>query len=242
MSFADTPDTPESLSFSALARFEFEPGRANDGTKILMVEWEDDDSGSGSRAGSWRVEWEGKRAVLPADEHDHGNSDGTRKSTRRVYFLLPPDVGIPPVVSLAYEPSIASNPAHSLHLNPLPAIFPPELGSAAVSAGRKGVLHTVWAKKRLQSLEREIRDECRSNVEGIALQMALQEREWIAVNFGVSSASASAAAAGYGAGYGEPTPVSPSGSGKLAQKLKGLKLRTAEGDLSRMILSLSLSS
>lgn len=239
MSFADTPDTPragpESLSFSALARFEFEPGCANDGTKILMVEWEDDDSGSGSgsRAGSWRVEWEGKRAVLPADEHDHDNSDSTRKSTRRVYFLLPPDVGIPPVVSLAYEPSIASNPAHSLHLNPLPAIFPPELGSAAVAAGRKGVLHTVWAKKRLQSLEREIRDECRSNVEGIALQMALQEREWIAVNFGVSSAAAAAA------GYGEPTPVSPSSSGKLAQKLKGLKLRTAEGDLSRMILSLS---
>ncbi|RMJ24724.1 hypothetical protein PHISP_04418 [Aspergillus sp. HF37] len=243
MSFADCPDTPrpgpESLSFSALARFEFEPGRSNDGTKILMVEWEDDDdaswAGTGSRAGAWRVEWEGKRAVLPADEHDNSDATSTtstRKSTRRVYFLLPPNVGIPPVVSLAYEPSGTGNPVstaetHSLHLNPLPAIFPPELGSAAVAAGRKGVLHTVWAKKRLQSLEREIRDECRSNVEGIALQMALQEREWIAVNFGVSSS---------GAGYGDPaapfTPVSPSSSGKLAQKLKGLRLRTAEGDLS----------
>lgn len=211
-----------------------------------MVEWEDDDVsrsfGAGSRPGSWRVEWEGKRAVLPADEHEHGHNESSSSSMRRVYFLLPPDIGIPPVVSLAYEPSGGtSTPVQglerdSLQLNPLPAIFPPELGDTAVSAGRKGVLHTIWAKKRLQSLEREIRDECQSNVEGIALQMALQEREWIAVNFGVSSSS-SAASGSVSTRVSDPaafTPVSPSSSGKLAQKLKGLKLRTAEGDLSRM--------
>jgi hypothetical protein len=28
---------------TALARFEFEAGKANEGTKILMIEWEDDD-------------------------------------------------------------------------------------------------------------------------------------------------------------------------------------------------------
>lgn len=238
----ENPRAPTgALSIGALARFEFEPGKSNDGTKILMVEWEDDDLSRSSGIGSWRVEWEGKRAVLPADGHDHDHDH-----MKRVYFLLPPNVSIPPVVSLTYEPSsgestdIPGTTRHTLQLNPLPAIFPPELGDTATSAGKKGVLHTVWAKKRLQSLEQEIREECRSNVEGVALQMALQEREWIEENFGVKASTSTSTPTRDGPESIEIpapaafTPISPTSPGKMVQKLKGLRLRTGEGDLTRM--------
>ncbi|PLB54795.1 hypothetical protein P170DRAFT_432376 [Aspergillus steynii IBT 23096] len=275
----ETPRAPAgSLSITALARFEFEAGKANDGTKILMIEWEDDDlarcgsspvihtpSSSETEietetveetpasetepeqptttspsqdlikkraAGSWHVSWENKTAVLPASEQ-------TNDHTRRVYFLLPPNVTIPPVVTLAYEPAPANHPteypaaSETLQLNPLPAIFPPELGADGRSAGKKGVLHTIWAKKRLQVLEREIREECRSNVEGVALQMALQEKEWIEMNFGVGGAQAATEAVrnrvnAHDASYpmGPTTPVSPTTGGRLGEKLKGLKLQT----------------
>lgn len=259
----ETPRAPAgSLSITALARFEFEAGKANDGTKILMIEWEDDDltrspppiiadsSQENEKpeeettttdtnlikrtCGSWHVSWENKTAVLPASEQ-------TNDHTRRVYFLLPPNVTIPPVVTLAYEPAPAgqqptgqsTGAAETLQLNPLPAIFPPELGADGRSAGKKGVLHTIWAKKRLQVLEREIREECRSNVEGVALQMALQEKEWIETNFGVGGAQAATEAVrsrvnAHDASYpmGPTTPVSPTTGGRLGEKLKGLKLQT----------------
>ena len=211
-----------------------------------MIEWEDDDlsrSCSTPGAGSWHVSWEGKKAVLPAHEQ-------TSESTRRVYFLLPPNVAIPPVVVLTYEPVDNEEPTRvntrgaaaakdSLQLNPLPAIFPPELGATGRSAGKKGVLHTIWAKKRLQSLEKEIHAESVNNVEGIALHMALQEKEWIVNNFGIggrldSDLGDSSTSASSPTHYpmGPTTPVSPSAAGKLAEKLKGLKLRTSERDLS----------
>lgn len=52
------------ISITALARFEFEAGKGNDGTKILMIEWEDDDdlgrcAASADQGGSWHVAWEG---------------------------------------------------------------------------------------------------------------------------------------------------------------------------------------
>ena len=132
----------------------------------------------------------------------------------------------------------------TIRLNPLPAIFPPELGATGRSAGKKGVLHTIWAKKRLQVLEREIQEECRSNAEGVALQMALQEKEWIESNFGVnakgndgqdvsSSESVSASATRTVPSYpmGPATPVSPTSGTKLGEKLKGLKLQTGGSDL-----------
>ncbi|PYI26680.1 hypothetical protein BP00DRAFT_52006 [Aspergillus indologenus CBS 114.80] len=232
------------ISITALARFEFEAGKGNDGTKILMIEWEDDDLGRTSTdnsnnskgGGSWHVAWEGKQAVLPADEK-------TKDNTRRFYFLLPPHVTIPPTVTLFYEaapadhdPTAAKAP-EPLHLNPLPAIFPPELGADGRSAGKKGVLHTIWAKKRLQGLDKEIRDECRANVEGIALHMALQEKEWIETNFGVSSNPDRSPPASHPDPHypmGPATPVSPSttGGGKLGEKLRGLKLQTSEKELS----------
>ena len=221
-----------SLSITALARFEFEAGKANEGTKILMIEWEDDDLTRSSAGGAWHVSWEGKQAVLPADER-------TNDHTRRVYFLLPPHVTIPPVVTLSYEPPTTESAAkkHTLQLNPLPAIFPPELGADGRSAGKKGVLHTIWAKKRLQSLDKEIRVECLTNAEGIALHMALQEKEWIETNFGVGSHAESqrnSIQSNPDPRYpmGPTTPVSPGPGGKLGEKLKGLRLQTGQRDLS----------
>ncbi|GFF26574.1 hypothetical protein IFM51744_00030 [Aspergillus udagawae] len=233
----DTPRVPsQSLSITALARFEFEAGKGNDGTKILMIEWDDDDLGRSwdSPGGSWHVSWEGKTTVLPADER-------TSENTRRFYFLLPPHATIPPVVTLSYEPpatsSASSTPTqktNSLQLNPLPAIFPPELGATGRSAGKKGVLHTIWAKKRLQVLDKEIRDECMNNAEGVALHMALQEKEWIESNFGVGSKSEAQTQVMQDSQYpmGPATPVSPSSGGKLGEKLRGLKLQTSQRELS----------
>ncbi|KAF9890858.1 hypothetical protein FE257_005434 [Aspergillus nanangensis] len=236
----DTPRGTNHLSITALARFEFEAGKANDGTKILMIEWSDEDLPRSSTApgGSWHVSWEGKQSVLPADER-------TTENTRRVYFLLPPHTTIPPVVTLFYSPpppstaSVSdppSKPDTTLQLNPLPAIFPPELGATGRAAGKKGVLHTIWAKKRLQVLDKEIHAECLNNVEGIALHMALQEKEWIESNFGLGpdAASRSTVQNQHDTNYpmGPATPVSPSGGGKLGEKLKGLKLQTGERELS----------
>ncbi|KAE8354530.1 hypothetical protein BDV28DRAFT_130710 [Aspergillus coremiiformis] len=228
----ETPRVPTgSLSITALARFEFEAGKGNEGTKILMIEWEDDDLTRSATGGAWHVSWEGKQAVLPADER-------TNDHTRRIYFLLPPQVTIPPVITLSYEPPAqeSASTAHSLPLNPLPAIFPPELGADGRSAGKKGVLHTIWAKKRLQSLDQEIRDECLTNAEGIALHMALQEKEWIETNFGVGAHAESQRNSVQSHPdpiypMGPTTPVSPSTGGKLGEKLKGLRLQTGQREL-----------
>lgn len=196
-----------------------------------MVEWEDDRF-SPSPQGSWHVSWEGKTALLPADEQ-------TSDKTRRFYFLLPPGITVPPVVNLSYVPqpnsaSTIKQPDSTL-INPLPAIFPPELGATARTAGKKGVLHTIWAKKRLQTLDKEIREESLINVEGVALQMAIQEKEWIEVNFGVSVPSSafdvsSSSPATSSVSLPSLTPISPTTGSKLSEKLKGLKLDTSEKD------------
>lgn len=240
----ETPRGPNAscLSITALARFEFEAGKGNDGTKILMIEWEDDDLTRSAAEGSWHVSWTGKTTVLPAD-------DRPSDSLRRFYFLLPPNVTIPPNVTLFYEPRAISDkpdvayipptqPRDTFQLNPLPAIFPPELGVSGRSAGKKGVLHTIWAKKRLRVLEREIRDECLNNVEGVALHMAMQEQEWIETNFGVTARGVDVASSRESSTSnsvyptGPATPVSPISGRKLTDKLKGLKLQTSEKDLS----------
>ncbi|KAJ5834685.1 hypothetical protein N7447_000711 [Penicillium robsamsonii] len=230
----------EGLSITALARFEFEAGKANDGTKILMIEWEDDDLTRSSSEGFWNVSWTGKTTVLPADERP---SD----SLRRFYLLLPPNVTIPPVVTLSYElqgtpDEIAAlaekRPLRSrdtFQLNPLPAIFPPGLGATGRAAGKKGVLHTIWAKKRLRVLEQEIAAESQNNIEGIALHMAIQEKEWIEENFGVGSRAVDSVASSHDSSNSSSiypaTPVSPISGRKLSDKLKGLKLQTSSKDL-----------
>ena len=121
------------------------------------------------------------------------------------------------------------------HTSPLPALFPPELGGMARTAGKKGVLHTLWAKSRTRELQKEIEAESRNNVEGLGFLMAVQEKEWIEQTFGVS-----AKPAGLSISLAEPTlgplsksPISPRspGGGRLMEKLAALRLGTSEKDL-----------
>lgn len=221
-SLKDDVESPSLSSSNALARFEFEPGRSKDGTKVLMVEWEDDDNTRGL-SGDWEISWEGKRTVLPARDHSEGPLEET--PVNRLYFLLGPGVQIPTAVSLRKG-------AVSWRTNPLPAIFAPELGATARQAGKKGVLHTIWAKKRLQVLQGEIDAESKNNTEGIGLEMAMAEKEWIEQNFGVlakpSGISLQTQGAMSSVNFNDHpgSPRSP-GGGRLMDKLKGLKLETS---------------
>lgn len=213
---------PALSSSTALARFEFEPGRANEGTKILMVEWEDDAEEGANNLGDWEVSWEGKKTVLSA-------RDGAEGKLHRIYFLLGPGVTIPPVVKLAQAGGKV------IQTNPLPAIFPAELGASATAAGKLGVLHTVWAKKRLSVLQKEIEAEMKTNGEGVGLEMAMQEKQWIEDNFGVGPRAVPDPQ--------HPTsPTSPKtpGGGRLTEKLKGLKLGTSASALSNPSTGMNL--
>lgn len=233
-----SPLLPQTLtSVTALARFEFEPGRGNDGTKVILVEWQDDDKNRHT-AGSWQVSWTGKKTSFPADDNPSDN-------TRRLYFLLPPGQNVPPAITIAYTPpkdKTSGKQAEPMELSvqPLPAIFTPELGATAKASGKKGVLHTIWAKKRLQMLAKEIRLEEEFNLEGIALEMALSERQWIEQNFGIAQPPQKPANLDLGAlpkmssppiSPGPQSPRSPGGR-RLTDKLKGLSLVTNEKDIS----------
>ncbi|KAK3048135.1 hypothetical protein LTR09_010474 [Extremus antarcticus] len=221
----DDVESPSLSSSNALARFEFEPGKSKEGTKVLMVEWEDDATTQKIR-GDWEVSWEGKRTVLPARE----TADGDEIPVNRLYFFLGPGVAVPPTVKLQ-KGSVA------WRTNPLPAIFSPELGATATQAGKRGVLHTIWAKKRLQVLQQEIENESKENIEGIGLEMAVAEKEWIQQNFGVAARSGSVAQpvqpalASVNFDSSPSSPRSP-GGGRLMDKLKGLKVGTTQQDLS----------
>jgi hypothetical protein len=212
---ASNPDEAPALSSSrALARFEFESGKGNEGTKILMVEWSDsEDSNAPGNMGDWEVSWEGKTTVLSA-------KDGAEGKLHRIYFLLAPGASIPRIVKLSQAGS-----GETIQTNPLPAIFPPELGVSATTQGRKGVLHTVWAKKRLSVLQEEIELEMK-NGEGVGLEMAMQERQWIENNFGVGAKIIP----DLQYATSPTTPKTP-GSGRLSEKLKGLKLGTSASEL-----------
>ena len=226
----DDVESPSLSSSNALARFEFEPGRSKEGTKVLMVEWEDDET-TRSIAGDWEISWEGKRTVLPAREH----ADATTKSTNatdvpvnRLYFLLGAGVAVPTTVRLQKGNII-------WRTNPLPAIFSPELGATARQAGKKGVLHTIWAKKRLQVLQKEIDAEARDNVEGVGFEMAVAEKEWIEANFGVLSKSSGIVMPAQQQENGtlnSPTSPRSPGGGRLMERLKGLRIGTTTEALS----------
>ncbi|KIX93371.1 uncharacterized protein Z520_11014 [Fonsecaea multimorphosa CBS 102226] len=233
-----SPTLPDTLlSVTALARFEFEPGKGNDGTKVMMVEWQDDDQAR-DKSGTWQVSWPGKRTVFPA-------ADNPSDNIRRVYFLLPPGAIVPPHITLAYYPP--TNPAAPaetstseqaplrMTVNPLPAIFTPELGATAKASGRKGVLHTIWAKKRLQVLEKEIKHEEEHNLEGIALEMARSEKSWIENNFGLAPKPPSLDLSNIPKSLGPTSPgiQSPKSPGgrRLSEKLKGLSIGTSDREL-----------
>lgn len=242
----ETPTSP--FSSSALSRFEFEAGKGNEGTKVLMVEWDpsaagsSDSSSSGGGGGDWEVSWEGKTTVLPIrdpeTESDSTNLVGSGGSSRRVYFLLPPGAPIPPLVSivqLGRSSKDAVGP--TIRTKPMPAIFPAGLvaeGETGAGQGanntrnKRGVLHTIWAKKRLRELQAEIDAEMRDNVESVGLEMALQEQQWIVDHFGLAEGEVAGAPQPTRLhipqnpnGPGPASPRSPIG-GRLGAKLKGL--------------------
>lgn len=216
-------------SGTALARFEFETGKGNEGTKILMVEWDAASTAMGSRQmEDWQVSWEGKTTVLPI--RDPELSEGG-SSNRRVYFLLPPGAPIPPLVTISRTGAGATS--DPLRTKPLPAIFHPALLGAETKqeVGLRGVLHTIWAKKRLVELQAEMDREAKSNGESVGLEMALQERNWIVEHFGLSESYAPKQQQAVPLSPTSPTsPRSPIG-GKLGEKLKGLKLATSPTEL-----------
>ncbi|KAH0379193.1 hypothetical protein KCU92_g8290, partial [Aureobasidium melanogenum] len=224
----DHVESPSLTSGNALARFEFEkPAGDKAGTKILMVEWEDDDQ-TKHVPGQWSVSWEAKRAALL----DPNAVDTKREGLHRLYFLLSVAERVPATVTLTLHPDNQEQENIVWRTHPLPAIFSPELGASARQAGKKGVLHTVWAKKRLQVLKQEIHHEEQHNPEGVALSMAIQERDWIESNFGVRTKPtglkiATTSSAG-SLDLGLPSPASPRspGRGPLLEKLKGLSLDT----------------
>ncbi|KAL6810721.1 hypothetical protein GGI42DRAFT_314783 [Trichoderma sp. SZMC 28013] len=231
-----------------LARFEF----SDHGTKILMVEWypgaaaaptlsgqdttnasvdvvSSDKAGPQSHdihaddalaaparvpvpsspvvdAAVWEVSWTGKSTFLPARDTDEDDA------RRRVYFMLPPDAPVPATVTIARP----GRP--SLILKPLPAIFPEHFQA---ESGPRGVLHTIWAKKRLRELELEMEAEMRANAESVGLEMALAEKQWIVDNFLRAPPSPT------------PTTMTPRSpvTGRLGDKLKGLRLATSPADL-----------
>ncbi|KAK8113730.1 hypothetical protein PG999_005799 [Apiospora kogelbergensis] len=224
----DSPATPSSQD--ALARFEFETGRGNEGTKVLLVEWNPaagDTAGTsgallygGKQDEGWEVSWEGKKTQIPAQSEREGSE------TQRVYFLIPSDITIPPMIQISQSRS-----GRVLSTKPMPAIYIPALGmDTRKDVGKRGVLHTIWAKKRMSQLQDEIRREMGNNSEGIALVMAVQERDWIAEHFGLPNPDADT-------GHSDtrqipPTPQSPRSpvAGRLGEKLRGLKLVTNASD------------
>jgi len=222
-SVKDDVESPSLSDSNALARFEFEPGRSREGTKVLMVEWEEDDTTRAINA-DWVLSWEGKKTVLPAKDQESEAKGATR--VNRLYFLLGPGISVPTQVRL-------QKGAITWRTNPLPAIFAPELGATARQAGKKGVLHTIWAKKRLQVLQSEIDAESKDNTEGIGLEMAIAEKKWIEQNFGVVSRPGNISIPTQGAMANLSGPASPRspGGGRLMDKLKGLKLGTTTADL-----------
>lgn len=113
-----------------------------------------------------------------------------------------------------------------MQTNPLPALFPAELGISATTAGKKGVLHTIYAKQRLSALQQEISVEMQ-NGEGVGLEMAIQEKDWLEENFGVGAR----AVPEFQHPASPTSPRSPVG-GRLSEKLKGLKLGTSASQLS----------
>ncbi|KAH6619884.1 hypothetical protein B0J18DRAFT_257304 [Chaetomium sp. MPI-SDFR-AT-0129] len=243
LDIVETPTSP--TSGLARSRFEFETDKRNEGTKILMVEWDDPAPEQGARPGTgvpsesknghtesqWKISWEGKGDVLPVwdAETETGND------IHRVYFLLPPGAPIPALVDITHvRGSGATENGRSsiLRTKPMPAIFTAELTNQQ-DAGRRGVLHTVWAKGRLAELKTEIANEMRANGEGVGLEMAMREQQWIVDHFGLAPDPNLPQPTRLHIPQSSAGPASPRSpvSGRLGEKLRGLKLATSPAEL-----------
>lgn len=230
----DSPISPASPD--ALARFEFETGRGNDGSKILMVEWDPTPSGEDG----WVVSWEGKATTFPVDDKVEAEREGEREDgsaedkgrRQRVYFLLPSDATVPPLVTISHDGS-----GRALTAKSMPAIFAPGLGVGSRDVGRRGVLHTIWARLRAGQLQVEILSELNDNSESVGLEMAVQERLWIIDHFGLDDLRPPPDATANLAGWPSASPLHPAQSprspigGRLGEKLRGLKLATSPSEL-----------
>lgn len=247
----ETPTSPSSAF--TLSRFEFETGtKGNEGTKILMVEWDARAATEAAAAPAdrereqaqngcddWEVTWEGKGSDKKKEDKDSNSKDrdgiavlpirdtDAPEGTRRVYFLLPPGAPIPTLVTITKRSGLTE-----LRTKPLPAIFPE--GLVSEDKGTRGVLHTIWAKRRLRELEAEIAAEMRDNSESVGLEMVLQERQWIVDHFGLEIDTSSAGAIPLAPQNPDSSsPVSPRSpiGGRLGERLKGLKLATSPAEL-----------
>jgi hypothetical protein len=135
---------------------------------------------------------------------------------------------VPPLITITRKGG-----ASVLRTKPMPAIFPAGLGGSGEEAGRRGVLHTIWARKRLAELEAEIKAEAKENAESVGLEMALQEKVWIFDHFGLKSEKGVPEVPALRiptATMGPASPRSPIG-GRLGEKLRGLKLATSPLEL-----------
>lgn len=136
----ESPGTPSSPN--AWARFEFETGCGNEGTKVLVVEWyptpSSSDGSSSSSIDDWDVSWGGK---VPRARNQVKEADANANSTTlRVLVLIEDDVQVPSVVTIAQRSS-----GRALLARPMPAIYTAALGAdVAKASGRRGVLHTQW--------------------------------------------------------------------------------------------------
>ncbi|OAA61154.1 hypothetical protein SPI_05178 [Niveomyces insectorum RCEF 264] len=269
LDLVDTPTSPSSAF--ALSRFEFESNKGNEGTKILMVEWDsaaasvaasaeatqqraaggEGEGGPTDKAGpqpqdravrrgadgtpanyddNWSVTWDGKASYNVIPVQDATTDNGS--TVHRMYFLLPPGAHIPPLVSISRGEDV------TLCTKPMPAIYPAGLARAThQAAARRGVLHTLWAQRRLADLAAEIEAEMKTNCESIGLQIAIQEHAWIAEHFDVgvpigSDAAPPRAWPSPGHSMAQLSSLrSPSIGGKLGEKLKGLRLATSPAEL-----------
>ena len=191
---------------SALARFEYEAEKTSvaDATKVLLIEWEEERDSPVARdkkSGQWSVQWKSKNnkvegislnSTAPQTSDEQPSARGRTNSvsdpaSHRLYFLLTPGAPVPSSVSISFSPASSSTPTIATSIPTLPAIFPPSLLTSGTSLGKKGVLHTLWAKSRLAALRSEIdEEEAQGRLEGVGISMAEDELEWIKEHFGVS--------------------------------------------------------
>jgi hypothetical protein len=137
----ESPGTPSSPN--AWARFEFEIGCGNEGTKVLVVEWDPtvDETGNVLPSSApmslddWEVSWDGK---IPRKRNQVREIEGN--STYRIFILIEDDIQVPSVVTISQ-----ASTGRKLVARPMPAIYTPALGADVTrAAGKRGVLHTQW--------------------------------------------------------------------------------------------------